>query len=164
MSNTHSLSKCPQQPLSIKEQKDLIEELKNTYYTAIREDPRLPDVWLKANEEVISVEDMSLNHMCMTIGLWLRKEFEKKERIDLGLLILGPEEYPLVSAYGHIEDWLTQSQAMLNTPALSTMYARIQNLEGGLELLYETLQDRAQKSLENVHKDGDMNTIKPAFF
>ena len=50
-----------------------------------REDKLFKDVWLKNDGSVVAVRDMSLDHMCMTIGLWLRKEFTEVEQAKLGL-------------------------------------------------------------------------------
>ena len=50
-----------------------------------REDKLFKDVWLKNDGSVVAVRDMSLDHMCMTIGYGCAKSSPKWSRRGLGL-------------------------------------------------------------------------------
>ena len=130
-----------------------------------REDTRYPDVWVKGNGTVVAVETMSREHMCMTIGLWLRKEFEAWEAQQLGVRTFPFTSAPKVSAYDTPEAWLNSSESLLTIPALKTMVARLQNIEGGMECLHAMLQQRALESLAAAHAISEYKLFnEPAFF
>ena len=129
-----------------------------------REDVRFPDVWVKGDGTVVAVKDMSCDHMCMSIGLWLRKEFEAMEGRHLGTTRF-PDGTPTVSAYDSPEAWLTISESFTTTPSLNTMLARLRGLEGGMDHLHEILQERAAESLESAHGISEHYLFElPAFF
>ena len=129
-----------------------------------REDVRFPDVWVKGDGTMVAVKDMSRDHMCMAIGLWLRKEFEAKEARNLGVTRFSDGD-PRVSAYDAPEAWLTMSESFATTPSLTTMLARLRVLEGGMAHLCEILQERASESLDAAHAISEHCLFEqPVFF
>lgn len=130
-----------------------------------RKDARFPDVWVKGDGTVVPVLTMSQDHMCMTIGLWLRKEFEARESELLGFSTISDKNIQKVSAYDSLDTWLTHSKSVQTTPALRTMLARLGSMEGGMEQLNALLKKRAEESLVAVHAVPDRDLfIQPAFF
>lgn len=153
---------APDMVLSVEVQTRIMEVRRNL--PGAREDVRFPDVWVKGDGTVVAVKDMSREHMCMAIGLWLRKEFEAKEARNLGVTRFS-DSAPNVSAYDTPEVCLTASESFLTTPSLHTMLARLRGIEGGMEHLYEIIRERATESLEAAHDIPEHFLFaQPAFF
>lgn len=149
--------------LSVADQLRIMEKRK--HLVGCREDARFKDVWIKGDGTVMAVRDMSLEHMCMTIGLWLRKEFEANESQQLGFRISAPSTYPLVSAYDNPEVWLTRSESIQTTPSLKTMLERIQSMDGGMDVLHSILEERVKESLVTAHSVPEHYLFtQPVFF
>lgn len=130
-----------------------------------RKDARFPDVWVKGDGTVVPVLTMSQDHMCMTIGLWLRKEFKAQESELLGFSTITDKDIQKVSAYDSLDTWLTHSKSVQTTPALRTMLARLGGMEGGMEQLEAILKERAEESLTDAHAVPDYYLFtQPAFF
>ena len=154
---TPDLSK--EMELSVEDQVQLMQQ-----GPGCREDKLFKDVWLKNDGSVVAVRDMSLDHMCMTIGLWLRKEFTEVEQARLGFTTFVDKD-ALASAYDSMDVWLNASHAMATTPALTTMLARLEGMEGGMEKLQSILHERAQQGLEEAHRLAEHSIFnRPAFF
>lgn len=144
-------------PLTVEQQ---LEEVAKRDGQLVATDPRYPDIWIKRDGSVIAVRDMSQNHMCMTIGLWLFNEFRNHENAALSSQNFDGK----VSAYESLDVWLYESRAMKITPALTTMLNRLK-LEGGMQELEAILMERSQQSLAQVHKEADYYLFgRPAFF
>lgn len=138
---------------------------KRKFQPECREDKLFPDVWVKGNNKVVPVRDMSKDHMCMTIGLWLRKEFEARESELLGFSQPSQQPIQKVSPYDSLDTWLTHSESVQTTPALNTMLARLRGMEGGMEQLDALLKERAEESLTAAHAVPDYYLFtQPAFF
>lgn len=149
--------------LSVEDQLRIMKERRNL--PGARNDPRFPDVWVKGDNTVIAVRDMSQDHMCMTIGLWLQKEFKSHELEQLGFATPKEGGVPRVSAYSPPEVWLSTSKSLQTTPPLRTMLARLEGIEGGMVQLHAIMQDRATKGLELAHEMPEQALFdKPAFF
>lgn len=150
--------------LSVEEQLQLMPQRKKQGPN-FRQDPRFKDVWVKNDGSVMAVRDMSLDHMCMTIGLWLRNEFSEVEQARLGFTILTEDVKTMASAYDCMDDWLNASHAMATTPALTTMLVRLQGMEGGMEKLESVLKERADQGLQEAHRLAERTMFdRPAFF
>lgn len=130
----------------------------------LRNDPKYKDIWLTAKNEPIAVNAMELSHMCFTVGLWLRKEFENNEKVRLGLIDPEHCRNGLASPYGTVEEWLNKSCSIRDTPALASMLSRISTIEGGTQLLECILKNNAIKGLNNVHDVVMIDQLVPAFF
>lgn len=153
----------PDAVLSVQDQVRIMSQRKNL--AGARNDPRFPDVWVKGDNTVVAVRDMSRDHMCMTIGLWLQKEFKAHEQEQLGFATPKDGSIPRVSAYSTPEVWLSASKSFQTTPSLKTMLTRIQGMEGGMEYLHEIMQDRAAKGLEMAQAFPEQALFdRPAFF
>lgn len=149
--------------LSVEDQVRIMKVRQN--FSGCREDKRFPDVWVKMDGSVLAVRDMSQGHMCMTIGLWLRKEFEAQESESLGLTAKDTSGITKVSPYDTPEEWLSVSESMQTTPSLKNMLARLQTMDGGMKELYDVLQERVTESLENAHAVPEHRLFdQPAFF
>lgn len=148
---------------SVEEQLELM-HVRKTQGPNCRQDPRFKDVWVKNDGSVMAVRDMSLDHMCMTIGLWLRNEFTEVEQARLGFTTFADKD-ALASAYDSMEVWLNASKSMATTPALTTMLGRLQGMEGGMEKLESVLKERAQQGLQEAHRLAERTMFdRPAFF
>ena len=127
-----------------------------------RWDTRFSSVWLTRDERLIPVSQMSTEHMCATIALWLRKEFS-----DAMTLRLVADNYPEEKAnpYLSFEQWMSHSEAMLKTAALPTMLERLQCLPGGMDMLRVFTHDAAH-AVQQEYEPGIEHTLslRPVFF
>lgn len=156
-------TKSTQKEFSVEEQLELMHQRKKQG-PGCREDKRFKDVWVKNDGSVMAVRDMTLDHMCMTIGLWLRKEFTEMEQARLGFTTFVDKDAK-ASAYDSMESWLSASHSMATTPALSTMLARLRGMEGCMEKLESVLNERAEQGLQEAHRLAESAMFsRPAFF
>ena len=127
-----------------------------------RWDPRFDRVWLTRDQQLIPVSQMSVEHMCATIALWLQKEFAEAMSTRF---IAGAYPRDRVNPYQSFERWMNDSCAMAKTVALPRMLERLKTLPHGEDTLRTFTQNAASEVIQKLEPVAEQVLIRePAFF
>lgn len=126
-----------------------------------RWDPRFDKLWFTRDQQFIPVSQMSLEHMCATIALWLQKEFSEAMATRW---TTGAYPRDRVNPYQSFEHWMKESRAMARTVALPRMVERLNALPNGEDTLRKFTQNAASEILQKLEPAVEQVLIRDNVF
>ena len=128
-----------------------------TGFSGLEEDK----LWFTRDQQLIPVSQMSLEHMCATIALWLQKEFSEAMATRW---TTGAYPRDRVNPYQSFEHWMKESRAMARTVALPRMVERLNALPNGEDTLRKFTQKAASEILQKLEPAVEQVLIRDNVF
>lgn len=128
-----------------------------TGFSGLEEDK----LWFTRDQQLIPVSQMSLEHMCATIALWLQKEFSEAMATRW---TTGAYPRDRVNPYQSFEHWMKESRAMARTVALPRMVERLNALPNGEGTLRKFTQNAASEILQKMEPAVEQVLIRDNVF